>query len=406
MLPFQPLIATLTNNFINLNSVEGLLLSGWKEYFIVFLFLFVLIRALIKKDLKPKIIKLDYIIGFLFLLAGITFLIFGEDIKELIYGLKYDLLFLLLYLSVRWIKLGKTEIRKLIKFFFFTLSLVIIISFIFLIIPNSHLENLGYSNFNNWQPKMGLQSFQKAWGIDRAFGPLSGPNQLGLYLVFGLAILSGLNKTKKFLFNNWIKYLLTITSIILIILSFSRSAWLALAVVLLIIYLITKNKIKSNKKSYLVISLLLIVASAIVLISIYPDLILRQTDNIRIERLAHSFNLLIDNPLGVGIGKVGPAAQWLNSTKALVSENFYLQIGLELGIIGLIAYIYLLASLIKKTYIKVISQKKSLIKGLNLGLLAGLIGIMVANLFLHSLTDATLAYSLGMIMGLAHNQNI
>lgn len=407
LLPFQPLLKTILASRVELSGLENLLLSGWKEFFIVLLFVFLVIKLIAGKK-KINIDKSDYLIAFLFVISLISFLIFGESIDQLIFGLKYNFLFLLLYLSIKLIKFSREEITSLIKFFLITVAIVIFLGLAQLVLPIDTLAQIGYSSFADWQPDLGLQAFQQAGSYTRIAGPLSGPNQLGTYLVFSLLAFLGLTKFNLLKIRPETKKFYILLTIFVIFFTFSRSAWLALIVGLAIYYYLNRKDYNLKTRRTVVIGGSVIVAIAILLLIVNSDLLLRHTDQTRINRLNQSIGLLIDNPLGLGIGQVGPAAQWLKdeTSQALVSENFYLQIGLELGIFGLIAYIWLLIDLLKKAYSNLYQRTKNLTKGLNLAIFISLIAVMVANLFLHSLTDATLAYSLAILLGLAFNYQL
>ncbi len=399
VLPFQPFLKTLLDNFVSASKIESFLFSAWKEFFIVFLFL-ALIFGLIKARRSFKIIISDYLIIFLFLLTILSFILTGLDLSNLAFGVKYSLLFLLLYFSIRTIKFKKDDLKKIVRFFLIILGVVVGLSFVQLFLPTEFLTNLGYQNQANWQPGQGLQIFQEAGGFQRAFGPLSGPNQLGLYLSFSLLMIIGLLKEKTALIKQEYLYILGGLLLILIVLSFSRTAWLALLAGFVSLIIIMGSK---KVKLLSLILIILMLLSATLLYVNKPETLVRHTDQTRIERLRQSVGILIDNPLGLGIGKVGPASQWTDSNKGIISENQYLQIGLELGVIGLIAYLTIFFSFLKRAFNNIKRGSLKLLKGINSGLFISLIGLLVSGLFLHSLTDATLIYTLAIVLGLGLN---
>jgi len=333
ILPIQPLLKTLIDNNLELSNIENILLYGWKEFFICSLFLFLVVKILATKE-KIMINSTDYLIGLIFMLILFSFILFGSDINQLIFGIKYSSLFLLLYISTRFVNLNKKETINLIRFFFLTVVIVLILSLIQIILPTNTLAQIGYTNFNDWQPNLGLQAFQEAGSFNRVFGSLSGPNQLGIYLVFTLLTFLGLNRTNILDFKIDIKSFFLILGILLIILTFSRSAWLALIVGLIIYYYLNKENYSLKIRRIISIGFILILLISSLLVFTDNGILLRHTDQTRINQLGQSFELLLDNPLGLGIGQVGPAAQWLkdSTNQALISENFYLQIGLELGV--------------------------------------------------------------------------
>jgi len=89
-------------------------------------------------------------------------------------------------------------------------------------------------------------------------------------------------------------------------------------------------------------------------------------------------NRLISEPLkfffGSGLGTAGPAV--LKYGNGFISESWYLQIALEMGIIGLLLWLYLIFDILKK-----------LIKIKETALVLGLIAVSICALFLHTWAD-------------------
>jgi hypothetical protein len=85
------------------------------------------------------------------------------------------------------------------------------------------------------------------------------------------------------------------------------------------------------------------------------------------------------NPLGMGLGTVGPAS--VRFEKRL-TENWFLQIALEMGWLGLILFLAILIELSRK----LLADRKNLLK---IGLFLSLLGISVTGLFTHSFEETT-----------------
>jgi F0F1-type ATP synthase assembly protein I len=88
-------------------------------------------------------------------------------------------------------------------------------------------------------------------------------------------------------------------------------------------------------------------------------------------------------PLGRGPGTAGPASQY-NLVPARIAENYYLQIGQEVGWIGLVLFIAILVMVGQALR----EQRKTAFGAM---LLASLIGISLINLLSHAWTDDTLS---------------
>jgi hypothetical protein len=63
------------------------------------------------------------------------------------------------------------------------------------------------------------------------------------------------------------------------------------------------------------------------------------------ERLADGIYYLNQNPLGLGLGDAGPASRYSSLGDPFISENWFLQIGLETGFVGLILMLAILSTL-------------------------------------------------------------
>ena len=105
------------------------------------------------------------------------------------------------------------------------------------------------------------------------------------------------------------------------------------------------------------------------------------SDQQRLVALEKSTELISQEPFGHGLGSAGPAS--FQSDSPVISENWYLQIGYELGVIGLILYIAAFVSLLGEFF-------RNLENSLAAALFAATIGLLATNIFLHAWADSTL----------------
>lgn len=184
-----------------------------------------------------------------------------------------------------------------------------------------------------------LDSFHLVGAADihRLSSILAGPNALGLYLLTTIAYLIGWQDEIK-----GAKWLVAICSIVLL-LTFSRSAWLGL-VVLFLSAAIIKYKLSFQKISYLVILLIVLAGgsfyfskksatlSQIISHGISTDLRAEQYQ--RIAKVKSDIGLL-----GRGAGGAGPSTQnRLDHGPNYWTENTYLDTFEEFGLIGVILF--------------------------------------------------------------------
>jgi hypothetical protein len=94
---------------------------------------------------------------------------------------------------------------------------------------------------------------------------------------------------------------------------------------------------------------------------------------------------ITDSPLGGGTGTAGPASVHNTQAPARIAENYFVQIGQEVGVLGLVLFLAICALLARRLWRR---DQDSLSRVL----LSSLIGISVIGLFAHVWTDDTLAY--------------
>ena len=291
-------------------------------------------------------------------------------------------------------------------------------------------------------------------GIRRIQSTFAGPNQLGMWLLLPYAVglvsvmrgqravsgerlavsneryrakkLSALSSQLSASHLFAIYYLLLIVATLF--LTFSRAAWLAA----FIITLVASVKIlRGPIRETVVITLLTFACLAFGLTAfLAPKLLHRGISNMQhVERTRDAFFALFRASWGHGLGSAGPASnrvrdacayfpdgadtRWARDRKDLcifvggaqvqpfiaehvcqcasLPENWYLQVGLELGVAGLILFVLLVLSLLWK--LSALSSQ--------LSVFLVFLGVSIAALFLHAWEDSAVAYTIWGIAGIA-----
>ncbi len=374
------------------------LLRLWKEFLLVIILLIGCFFLFFDKKIKNTLFKdkLIFLIV-LFLLIQIIWGIFSylnKDVskKALFYGLlvnsRYFIFFgLALIIALKNTKLGN-NLPKLILY----PSLVVIIFGLLqiFVLPHNFLSYFGYG------PKtiMPYETINSNSKYVRIISTLRGANPLGAYLIVPISLLIGLFfiKRKKIQIS-----LLIVLGLIVLFFSFSRSAFLGVAVsaVIIIFYSIKSSKLRK----YLAIGALILVllgGSGVYLFRnshMVQNLLLHTQSNSKIKLTSDQAHLqaltsglsgIIKDPLGKGPGTSGPASIY-NNHKPRIPEDYFIQIGEETGIIGLGVYLAITILVAYRLY-------KDRSNYFSLFLFASLIGISVVNLFLFGWSDDTLSY--------------
>ena len=104
---------------------------------------------------------------------------------------------------------------------------------------------------------------------------------------------------------------------------------------------------------------------------------------VRASALQNAWRDTTHQPLGRGPGTAGPASQH-NDHKARIAENYYLQIGQEVGVLGIAVFVAMNGLIARQLWYRRADMLARV-------LLASLAGISVINLVSHAWADDTLS---------------
>jgi len=392
-IPYKLFIEKVLTN-LNLNQMQIFLTVHWFELVILVVLSAILLYtfSFFKKEFLFK-----NLLVIILLLFGLLDLIFRFDLIRSIYGWHFTLFGFMLFLTFSYFKFDESERKRLYLTGFISSLPVMALSIFEHLLPINYwatyfnLQNFGYGQFT-------------VVGVNQSTSFVGGPNQLGLYLVIISCILiSGAISFK----SKWINYLLLILYFLAIALTFSRSALLALLVIIIIGFFLN-NKYKLKEKISLLVILIFVLGASVVLFSTKQaklmDLITHGQSNslhsIAINETLGELKQRVNQPLmlwfGKGLGTAGPAITKIGG--GIIPENWYMQIILEMGLVGFLFVMIILINWLILIYKKI---NNPYILGLGLGLIA----ILFTNLFLHSWSDAPAAvYTTMILLGLEYEQ--
>lgn len=279
------------------------------------------------------------------------------------------------------------------------------------LLPNNALTHIGFTKSTGSQPVFYIHDDIKA--TERASSSIKDPNALGAYLLIiialALAYLYCLRQNRK----KWIlKSTILMPLILCLYLTYSRSAWVGLVVGagFLIFYLLSKHKnLTTSFKKYSPY-FIVVLTLALVLLNLgitktkqYKSVVLHnernQTVDSNTKRLGsykESISI-IKNYLvtGTGVGSAGPVSFKNTPHQPVISENYYLQIAIEVGLIGLALFIFITLNVAVKLY--VLSGPKN---PYALVLLVSLLAVSASNMFNHNWANEAVAYTWWGLAGL------
>lgn len=359
------------------------------------------------RTLPLKIWNLDYLIfGYIAIMVVIT--IFTTGVKWLIYGGRYDFVFLVvLFVTMHSRPLLKGALGEYIKIFLISSWVMLCISFLLKWpLTEDLLLYLGYSpNISAWDFGWAPPIFHGIdWANVRRFqGLLDWPNTMGAFLILYAGILAYYFRYKKdwyFVIGLIIFFLVTLS-----VYTYSRSALIGIVggiIVALaggIIPLFTHYR-----KQVIALSIVVLVLIASVYVAYtgrWDSIVSREwSTKWHAERMAVGVNRTLSQPLGQGLGSAGPAYRYVNNLKNdtreqveqqdrfYIPESWYIQQFIEGWILGGIIFLGIMVLI----FLTLFS-----IHPILAGMFAG-IGIM--NTFLHTFESSVLSMALFGLIGI------
>lgn len=272
-------------------------------------------------------------------------------------------------------------------------------------LPADFLRHFGYSTATI-EP---METINNNPEYIRVASTLRGANPLGAYMVVVIAIIVAFWRRleRKTLWG-----MVLALSIGALVFSFSRSAWLGLIVAVISeIALHIKGRkewLRAGGAAGIAVVLLggLLLAfhtNRAVQNALYHtddnSTVTTSSNDKRSSALVSGLHDVIHEPLGRGTGSAGPASVHNTKSPARLAENYYLQLGQELGWVGLITYLALSVVVGSELWRR---REDPLARGL----LTAFVGLIVVNMLSHAWTDDTLAFTWWGLAGLVIGQSL
>jgi len=403
LLPFHAFLFTWFHSFFWQQDFV-IFVQAWKEILLGILGILALFKLFL--TLKFPSSK-SFWLGFSLILLAVVYLVFDEGILlQRVLGLRNLTLFLGIFLAVKFFDFEKERVEKLKKIVLIASGLVVLFALLQkFILPPDFLVSFGYSeNVSSWLPGGNLPAYHLVEGkadLIRLQSTFAGPNQLAAFLIVILPFaiselwrkLKSASLAKKKVQAVWEVFLI-LGGVLTLIFTFSRSAWLGGICIFLVfaIYQWRKNLPKKIKQKLLFGGVLGIIALALLTFfqPNFREIFLRDASTLaHFERSREAFTLMLQNPLGVGLGETGGVSQRFENS--LTPENSYLSFALELGWLGGILFLAFFVMLL-------FELRKS-----NSPLFFSLVGVLTIMFFLHPLEDAPTALILFLLAGLNYN---
>jgi hypothetical protein len=388
-LPFHAFFTSWAgNNFGHLD-----LFRIWKEILIALLMPLVLLLAWSRSDTEQflktsKVVRLY--LAYIVLYAGWgAWALHRHNVNKtaLIYGLIVDLRFIGFFLMTYIIASHSPFLKKnAVKILIIPAAIVAVVGILQkLDMPQSFLAY--FYGKGTIPPYQTIDSGSK---IQRLQSTLRGPNPLGAYSVLAVTAFAG------FIKQQYLRFVAIAATLVVLFYSYSRSGWIGALISLWL--LAWWMLLKSHHKVWLVSSIIAIVVltggSFYFLRSNHTaqDTFLHtnssskaptSSNEVRLASIKDGVRDVIHEPLGRGPGTAGPASFRNKPHETRIAENYYLQIGQEVGVLGMAIFIAINVLVAKELWYK----RRDLLAKV---LLASLVGITFVNLLSHAWADDTL----------------
>lgn len=343
--------------FITILMNDAFYLKFWKEIVLFLLVCDTLLNNNMKSSSQLIDMKLDYTsLAFHFFTCTLLFsgiFMTGDFSKAVFVIRRYFIPFFVYYIAKQNKSFNKEFLYKIIRsVIYFYILIAIWGIFQAIVLGDNFLINLGYPL------KYGIRLtdsyyFGGAKGMQRVVSTFTNTNVYASVNGFLLLILffnPDLSKTIKH------KNIILFVLLVAFLLSFSRSNWLALGIVIIIAFRKTKylRKVVSYSSLLMVsfIPLLSIITQSnyINIFVTYISETISMEDTSAAARSGiwlDGFKVFLSNPFGIGLGNVGVISRQFNNGEIVVNgESSYLALLLDNGIHGAFFFITIFISLL------------------------------------------------------------
>jgi hypothetical protein len=437
VLPFHAFLVTVgTKLLLGPGHPPMVEIALWKEALLGVVLLLACAEGRVLRG-KWKIDIVDLLMVCLIALSIVITLVTHGDWQLYLLGFKYDFLPLAAFLILLRVPWSLSFWSRAERILLTVGGIVAAYGVLTLFLPFGFFRTLGYSDaLSLYLPQGPLTSFQyiSGTGIPRIQSTMSGPNQLGTWLLIPLSMciarlardkVPGARPVLSFSLGFLILGLVSA-----LLFTFSRSAWIAATIIAIVgcFWMVPRAHVTRTLVGGAALVAVIAVAGTV----LAPHIFLRSISLAHhIERPREAIRVMAEYPLGLGLGAAGPAAHrshdpcvflpagsdptWARGNPWLcvfvgdqqvlpedracdcpfLPENWYLQVGIELGVLGMLLFIALIILLLGKLYRAASSWSAGARRTTNdeLPIFLAFLGISIAALFLHAWEDSAVAYT-------------
>jgi hypothetical protein len=403
-------------------------MAQWKEAFIVGL----LVAGIRKAWTERHPLDALDVLGFLYVALGVGYMLVpglfvGDalgsslDLTTRLLGWRTDVLYVALFLACRHLRLAGEVVSRLSRRFLVTAMIVAAIGFFEFCFPSTW-NNIVVNWFD--VPHYKLDVLNVVPGTDpylfdvRVYTSVAGHDvlrigsvllqywALGYYMVIAAALCA--DRIVRGLARTWHYVALTMCGAA-VLLTETRSAVFALVVVLAVTQFRRSQGAERSSSARVKFSL---VVAAIAVVAVPAALALGLVDRFNGEddfssNESHhnsfdvSYGVLVDHPLGRGLSTAAGAGQRADVNGVVVTETQFLQIGTQLGLVGLALWVAFVVNSIITLGRAALRAPPWAETSVVTATRTAIIGLFAAGTFLQVFIEFTLSWSIWILAGLA-----
>ncbi len=434
LLPLHALLVTVATRLIAGPGHAPLTaLALWKEALLagIVTLAAVEIWQMWRRGQRPTCDLLDLLIVGFFALAVASAAWHGTPTPKLLLGLRYDVLAPLAFVVLRHAPWSDQARSRLLAALLWVGGAVAAVGLAGLVLPTSIFGALGYAtDFHSlYLPDSPLAPFSQIGGtaIRRAQSTLSGPNQLGLWLLVPIGALLAsagqLGRTRTLALGTLLIATLAAT--------FSRTAWIGAVAGTLTVAALQVGP-RMARRWLMPVAGLLATAVLVGILAAPATIVRLSSSRGHFERPLEALHRVVQAPWGEGLASAGPASsrfadacvmlqpeddpRWAEAQPELCvflgdkqvqpqdrlcrcpfhPENWYLQIAVELGWPGFSLWIGILTFALWRLWPLARARHP-----LGTAAAVALLGTTIGALFLHAWEDTAVAFSVWMLCAIA-----
>ncbi len=322
--------------------------------------------------------------------------------KALGYGLIVDLRFPIFFLVTWSVALRLSRLRNRWQWLISWPALIVVIFGLLqvFVLPHDFLKHFGYG-----PGRIPVaETINSNPNYIRIASTLRGADLLGAYLLIPISYLTVRLIGPK---RNWRHVVFLLASLAALFYSYSRAAWIGAVLTIGIIVLLGIKSQKLRKALLLTAGGLVIIFGGLFVAlhnnAQFENYVFHTQKHSAIKTTSDQQHLiafkqgvsdLAHHPLGRGPGTAGPASVYNTGHPVRIAENFYIQIGQEMGWIGLILFMLINVGV---GYLLWLRRSDPLA----LCLLGSFIGLTFVSMLSHEWADVTAAYVWWGLAGIA-----